>query len=372
MNYRKIKFGDACELVRGISYKSSDYSVAEDPDAEVFINLKCVTKDGFRNDGIKYYKGDHKNTQSLTTGDLLIANTDLTRNRAVIGNSILVPALDRSRACFSMDLCKINITDSSKLDKLYLYYYLKSPKARWYMINHSDGSTVVHLSTSSVSEMEMEVPSIEEQKKIVSILSSIDRKIACNNRTNDNLREIIKARYNYLIKSTDWPKIELGTVATISSGKRPAAKIASGRVPVVGANGVMAYTNDYNFNEDVIITGRVGTLGAIKRYNDKIWASDNTLVIQTKYLNYVENYLKNLDIQSLNRGSTQPLLTNSDLKKQIIMFNESGVLKFERENQIIIDTIRGNNLENERLTKLRDTLLPELLNGKIDISNIDI
>ena len=140
----------------------------------------------------------------------------------------------------------------------------------------------------------------------------------------------------------------------------------------MGANGVMAYTNDYNFNEDVIITGRVGTLGAIKRYNDKIWASDNTLVIQTKYLNYVENYLKNLDIQSLNRGSTQPLLTNGDLKKQIIMFNESGVLKFERENQIIIDTIRGNNLENERLTKLRDTLLPELLNGKIDISNIDI
>ena len=186
------------------------------------------------------------------------------------------------------------------------------------------------------------------------------------------MREIIKARYNYLIKSTDWPKIELGTVATISSGKRPAAKIASGRVPVVGANGVMAYTNDYNFNEDVIITGRVGTLGAIKRYNDKIWASDNTLVIQTKYLNYVENYLKNLDIQSLNRGSTQPLLTNGDLKKQIIMFNESGVLKFERENQIIIDTIRGNNLENERLIKLRDTLLPELLNGKIDISNIDI
>ena len=261
------------------------------------------------------------------------------------------------------------VVDKTKILPEYLMYYLKSESAFGRIVK---GTIMPAIRLGDISNLDIDLPSLNNQKKIVDTLEKIDSKIGCNNRTNDNLREIIKARYNYLIKSTDWPKIELGTVATISSGKRPAAKIASGRVPVVGANGVMAYTNDYNFNEDVIITGRVGTLGAIKRYNDKIWASDNTLVIQTKYLNYVENYLKNLDIQSLNRGSTQPLLTNGDLKKQIIMFNESGVLKFERENQIIIDTIRGNNLENEHLTKLRDTLLPELLNGKIDISNIDI
>src|SRR5699024_10522403 len=133
------------------------------------------------------------------------------------------------------------------------------------------------------------------------------------------------------------------------------------------ANGVMAYTNGFNFNEDLIITGRVGTLGIIRRYYEKIWASDNTLVIQTKYLNYIENYLKTIDYYSLNRGSTQPLLTQGDLQNQLIKFNEEEVLKFEDNNQIFVDKIRNNEKENQQLSNLIDILLPKLMNGEIDL-----
>jgi type-1 restriction enzyme ecoDI specificity protein len=376
MKYRKIKFGDACELVRGISYKSSDYSVAEDPDAEVFINLKCVTKDGFRNDGIKYYKGDHKNTQSLTTGDLLIANTDLTRNRAVIGNSILVPALDRSRACFSMDLCKINITDSSKLDKFYLYYYLKSPKARWYMINHSDGSTVVHLSTSSVSEMEMEVPSIEEQKKIVSILSSIDRKIACNNRTNDNLYSIGETLFKEKIDSNSYAeKRKLRSFFPVVTGKKDAnAATEDGKYPFFTCSRQISRINDYTFDSSAILLAGNGDFN-VKFYRGKFDAYQRTYVLIPEdklllgYL-YWAISIKLSDITSNFRGSVIRFITKGNIEDyEVAYLPDPRILN---QFQSYLEMIEANNLENERLTKLRDTLLPELLNGKIDISNIDI
>lgn len=184
--------------------------------------------------------------------------------------------------------------------------------------------------------------------------------------------ELIKNNYETLISNCDWEKVELGIIANITSGKRPIDKLEIGKYPVIGANGVMAHTSEFNFDEDLIVTGRVGTLGVIKRYSDKIWASDNTLVVQTKYLNYLENYMKSIDYYSLNRGSTQPLLTQGDLKKQIIMFNEESVLKFEKENQIFINKIRNNEKETKYLEQLRDTLLPKLMNGEIDLDNIEI
>lgn len=191
-------------------------------------------------------------------------------------------------------------------------------------------------------------------------------------KENNNLYKLIKNNYESLINGCNWEEVELGAISNITSGKRPVDKSETGEYPVIGANGIMAYTSDYNFNEDLIITGRVGTLGVVKRYLGEIWASDNTLVIQTKYLNYIENYLKTIDYYSLNRGSTQPLLTQGDLKKQIIYFNEKLVTKFEKDNQIFVDKIRNNEKENSKLIQLRDTLLPKLMNGEIDLDNIEI
>ena len=178
--------------------------------------------------------------------------------------------------------------------------------------------------------------------------------------------------YDELVSDADWNEVELSQVASVSSGKRPTIKNETGEYPIIGANGVMAYTNEFNTNSDLIITGRVGTLGVVKRYNKPIWASDNTLIINTKYLNYIESYLKTIDYNLLNRGSTQPLLTQGDLNKQTLLFCENEVLEFESKVIPIVNKIRFNEDQNEVLIQLRDTLLPKLMNGEIDLNNIEI
>lgn len=257
-------------------------------------------------------------------------------------------------------------------DKIVIPKFLYYKMLTMNMMDYNEGTTIPSLRTETLYRIELEIPSLELQKKIVNVLDKIDKKIELNNEINNNLYEIIKNNYDTLLENCDWEEVELGAISNITSGRRPMDKLKIGDYPVIGANGVMAYTSDFNFNEDVIITGRVGTLGIIKRYYEKIWASDNTLVIQTKYLNYIENYLKTRDYYSLNRGSTQPLLTQGDLQNQLIKFNEEEVLKFDDNNQIFVDKIRNNEKENQQLSKLRDTLLPKLMNGEIELDNISI
>ena len=337
-----------------IEYLSdSGYRWLKISDFNMYDRYVYETKEFIKESGLK-------NTRHLPAGTLILTNSATPGIPIFLGRDMCLHDGFLYFTNIKEDIININ----------FLYYWLLYNKNL--IVNQANGSVFKNLKKDIVENFEINVPNMDTQLKIVEVLDNINSKIELNNEINNNLYELIKNNYEALISNFDWEEVELGTIANITSGKRPVDKLETGAYPVIGANGIMAYTNDFNFNEDLIITGRVGTLGVVRRYAEQIWASDNTLVIQTKYLNYIENYMKTIDYYSLNRGSTQPLLTQGDLKKQIIMFNEEAVLRFEEENQIFIDKIKNNEKENKNLEQLRDTLLPKLMNGEIDLDNIEI
>lgn len=92
----------------------------------------------------------------------------------------------------------------------------------------------------------------------------------------------------------------------------------------------MSYIDNYNFDEQILITGRVGTHGVIQRFFSKCWASDNTLVIKSNYFEFSYHFLKSVDWDLLNRGSTQPLVTQTDIKKlPLYLPDEDELTTFE-------------------------------------------
>ena len=269
----------------------------------------------------------------------------------------------------NMGLFKI----SDEIRSKWLYYYLQSNEAKNEVNSRLSGSTQKFISLSNLRNMNVKYPKDKnDMKKTIKVLDSINNKIMINNQINNNLHELIRSMYDELVSNADWDEVELSQVASVSSGKRPTTKNETDEYPIIGANGIMAYTNEFNMNSDLIITGRVGTLGVVKRYYKPIWASDNTLIVNTKYLNYIECYLKTIDYNLLNRGSTQPLLTQGDLNKQTLLFSENEVLEFESKVIPIVNKIRFNEDQNEILSQLRDTLLPKLMNGEIDLDSIEI
>ena len=169
----------------------------------------------------------------------------------------------------------------------------------------------------------------------------------------------------------EWKMGKLSEIAEITSGKRPPMKQSDltneAHIPLVGAASVMGYTNQILYDEPILITGRVGTHGIIQRFKTECWPSDNTLVIKSKNYEFVYQIMCNIDYGNMNRGSTQPLITQSDLGKvECIIPNTESLIKFERITSTLFEKHFANCQENQKLINLRDTLLPKLMSGEIE------
>ena len=230
------------------------------------------------------------------------------------------------------------------------------------------------------------VPERDQQLKIGRVLCCIDEKIECNKRINDNLQQQASAIYQawfeeFLLSGgscpSTWKHGILADIANITSGKRPSVKFfemtENAVIPIVGAASIMGYTSESNHTDKILVTGRVGTHGVIQRFSSPCWTSDNTLVITSDLYEYTYQLLKRIDYHSMNRGSTQPLITQSDMNKVPILIPDSETLNnFELLAGKLMEQYQSNLLESRKLAELRDTLLPKLISGEIDVSNLQL
>ena len=272
-------------------------------------------------------------------------------------------------------------------NKDYLYYLVCSPEVREAAIKSMVGSSGrQRVQTDVVKNLEIDVPPLVDQEKIGSFLKSVDDKIALNDRINKNLEQQISALYQSWFETFDltdgvcpesWSNQELSTIAEISSGKRPPIKAESCSketpIPIVGAASVMGFTSESNHTDKILVTGRVGTHGIVQRFNTPCWTSDNTLVIKSTYYEFTNQTLQRIDYSAMNRGSTQPLITQGDIKKVSVLVPDTETLaKFETFAGTMMNQWEANKQENVKLASLRDTLLPKLMSGELDVSDIQL
>ena len=203
---------------------------------------------------------------------------------------------------------------------------------------------------------------------------------------NNNLEQQVSTLYqawfeNYINSDgalpENWSLASLSDIADVNSGKRPpmksSVKTNDVQIPLVGAASVMGFTNEANHSDRILVTGRVGTHGVIQRFNTPCWTSDNTLVITSEYYEYVCQILKRIDYSSMNRGSTQPLITQGDMNKVSVLLPDVDTLnEFEMIAGTLMAQYEANITENNHLSNIRDTLLPKLMSGELDVSDIDI
>lgn len=370
-----VLLGDVAKVIKGISYRSADYS--EKGEGLAFINLKCVGRGGgFRREGVKYFSGKFKPDQSVTPGDILIANTDLTQDREIIGSPIFMPDLGEE-ACFSLDLSKLEITNPSLIDKSYLFYYLKAPQAREYMTSRSNGSTVMHLSVSSIPKMQLTIPDLDIQQGLAGFLNAIDEKIELNRRTNETLEKIGQAFFKYYFidnsKAQTWPKRSLGEFFPVKTGKKDANfGTSAGRYPFFTCSQKILRAPDFSFDGHALLLAGNGDFN-LKLYRGKFEAYQRTYVLiphNENLLGFIyflmSRFLK--DIVSGSRGSVIKFITKGMIENfKFTAPTNRELLKISQPlNQLTLN-IESNKREIQFLEELRDTLLPRLISGKIKV-----
>lgn len=373
--WQRVKLGNIAEVIGGGTPSTQNYDFWNGDIS--WLTPKDLS--GYKERYIS--KGERNITASglqNSSARILPKGTVLLTSRAPIGYL----AIAKQEVCTNQGFKSIVLKNGYLPE--FFYYLLKNNIE--YIIGMSSGSTFSEISGTQVKNLEFKVPPLDVQKKIAGVLGALDDKIELNNKINQNL----EAQAQALFKSwfidfepfggkmpIDWKIGKLGDIADITSGKRPLfksnIKTSNALIPIVGASGVMGYTKEYLYNNKILVTGRVGTHGIIQRFNKTCWPSDNTLIISSNFYEYVYNYLKIIDFSSMNRGSTQPLITQSDLKKcDIIIPSRLFLDKFEKNVSILFDLKDKNTQEIENLAELRDTLLPKLMNGEIDVDNVKI
>jgi len=268
-------------------------------------------------------------------------------------------------------------TQPDLADSLFIYHLLASKDVVELLDTIAEGSTSAYpsLKPTDIENLDILLPPLPEQRAIASVLSSLDDKIDLLHRQNKTLEAMAETLFRqWFVEEADegWEEKSLSGLIKISSGKgiKREQFTEDGLYPVLGANGIIGRTDIFLFDDKLIYTGRVGTLGNIFIVNkEKVWLSDNTLIIKPlDYFYTIFFCLKIAKLEEYNVGSTQPLLRQSDLNNLTVLLPSTDRINdFEVKAESCFNRIEFNNNQIRTLEKLRDTLLPKLMSGEVRV-----
>lgn len=306
-----------------------------------------------------------------------IIGTDLSKYKVIKKNQFACSLMQVSRdgkmpvAMFREDSAIMSpaypmfeVNDEKELMPEYLEMYLSRSEFDREAVFYAIGGVRGSLEWSDFCDMQLPVPPIEEQRRIVSEYQTVEHRIANNEALIQKLEETAQAIYHHtFVEGIDeenlpegWRKGCLEDIANFSNGK--AIKPSVGSIPIYGGNGIIGFTEDNNA-ENVIVIGRVGANCGCVYYNEaKCWVNDNSIKGTSRdgHNGYLFFVLKSLELNKVSEGSGQPLLTQTILNglsffipdsKTIIDFN-----KFAARILRYIDNLAEENIHLRTLLSL--------------------
>lgn len=319
----------------------------------------------------------------------------------------------------------IDVNDNEALAD-YIYYILTQKEIIEYLqsIAEQSVSTYPTIKSSDIEDLNILLPDIDTQKKIVSILSIIDKKIEINKLINGNLEEqalllfedwfINFESYTDEMYQTEFGKIP-GSFRLIKNKDLPMLitdYVANGSFASLKANVTLYQQENYAYfirNTDLksgkygvfvdkysyeflsksklfggeLIISNVGDVGSVflcPKLNKPMTLGNNMIMLRPEqenlnyylYIWFKWGYGKSL-IQGITGGSAQPKFNKTDFKNLLIYLPDEVVLeRFHQLVQPMYKLIENNNIENQMLIDIRDSLLPKLLSGEVDVSDIKL
>lgn len=403
MEWKEVRLGDVCSELSDGLHKAPKFIVNGE---YIFVNAKNLyngyildndpTKKTSHEEYLKYKKPLGKHT-ILYSIDGTIGNIAKYRGeKCVLGKG----------ACYIN--CNPEIVESS-----YLYYQLQSPHFKSYIHLMSTGSTIKHISLKTMRDYVFELPSLEDQRRIASILSSLDRKIELNNKINADLEEMAQAIFkNWFVdfepfkdgKFVDselgmipegWKVGRLDEIADIVGGSTPSKakpeyytqkgiawltpKDLSNHPAVYTSRGEIDITEEgYNSTSTklmpkgtILFTSRA-PIGYISIAQNDICTNQGfkSLVPKKAGTCFLYCFLKYVTpvIENKSTGSTFKEASGSLMKSlQVIMPEQKVFEDFETIVSPLFARIESLEKENSRLSTLRDTLLPRLMSGELEV-----
>ena len=322
------------------------------------------------------------------SAQMMPPNTVLFTSRAPIG----YVAIAGQSVCTNQGFK--SIVPHECVNPLFLYYLLKFNKDRIEAMG--SGTTFKEVSGKIMKAVQVSVPcKMEDQKKIASILDSIDSKIENNAKINDNLQQqaqtLYKQCFPYRVDDDLPDGWHIGTVdeiIEIHDSKRiplsgaERAKMEKKTYPYYGAAALMDYVDDYIFDGKYLLLGEDGTVVDDAGYPilqyvwGRFWVNNHAHILTGKLGFNVESLymlFKQTPVKAIVTGAVQPKISQANLRSiQVVIPPQKLLTDYNNQISPLFALLRTNEEANQSLATLRDTLLPKLMSGEIDVSGIQL
>ena len=374
MDYKIVKYSEIGKIRSGKRLPKG-YTVSEKISDNKYIRVRDINSGSIDSSIVQYITdevAEKLERYKVKTRDVIIS---------VVGTVGAIAQIDESlNGAYLTENCDNLQVDESLCLKDYLKYYLLSEDGSKEIIANTVGSTQPKLPIYGIENFNIKLPSIDNQKRIVKLLNSIDKKIKLNNEINNNLYEEAVALYKDKFKGIGQGKKTIGDYIVPKRGKNLLTRDAiHGDIPVV-AGGIdpSAYHNQFNTKSPVITISASGAnAGYTNLWNIAVWASDcsyiDDSITKNVYFWYIVLKTRQNEIFDAQTGSAQPHIYPQHIAEMSI--GELNIAEVEKYNNLVaplFKMIGENQKENKKLSQLRDTLLPKLMNGEIDLDNIEI
>ena len=293
------------------------------------------------------------------------------------------------------------------LDAGYLFYALQDRLLKNRILARSSGTTVFGIKSKELKKVEIDLPCLEIQRKISNVLLAIDEKISINNLINDNLQEQIEILLLAFLDGKDTMPVKLGDYLYIKGrigwkGLKKSEYLSQSGYRIINGETLTksgidwnkaGYISEERYTEspeimlqvgDILLSkdGTIGKIGYVDSLELPTSVASGIFVIRnnkpdiisTTFIYYLlKSRLFESFITARTEGSVIPHLYQKDFMEfEFPLPTSDNMAKFEELTEPMFFRIVNNLNENKKLATLRDTLLPKLMSGELDVSDLDI
>lgn len=287
--------------------------------------------------------------------------------------------------------------DSSMVHVPYLVFYFHTFEGQNKILSFANQTGVPALSQplKNFKKIRLCLPSLQEQRRIASIVETINDKIENNIKINDNLLDqaqtLYKQHFPYSVQDDlpdGWRIDTVGEIIEIHDSKRiplsgaDRMKMEKKIYPYYGAASLMDYVDNYIFDGKYLLLGEDGTVVDDAGYPilqyvwGQFWVNNHAHILTGRLGFNVESLymlFKQTPVKSIVTGAVQPKISQANLRSvQVVIPPEHNLKEYNDLVEPLFSVLRANEEECKSLAALRDTLLPKLMSGEIDVSDIQL
>ncbi len=407
--WKKYKLGDLVSHKKGFAFKSKDYKsngvriirVSDLTDSSIDLSQSLFIEQTLAENFLEY---------QLTNGDIIITTVGSWEYNpaSIVGKVVKVPS-NAEKSLLNQNAVRLRALQGA--NQTFLYYRMKCNDFKEFIIIGAQGSAnQAAITLQQIFSFEFDLPSIKEQQRIASILSSLDDKIELNRRMNQTLEQIAATLFKkYFVDDIDldnlpegWKHHKVNDLFDITIGRTPPRvqqewfsrnpeDVKWISIKDMGMSGVyISETSEYLTNEAVkkfnvpiipdntVVLSFKLTMGRVSITTEKMLSNEaiaHFIPKSSTYLSpeYIYLFLKNFEYDSLGNTSSIATAVNSNTIKGINILTPNKDIEklFNLRVKAIFKKIKSNQQEIKTLSQIRDYLLPKLMSGEIDVTAIN-